>query len=274
MKRYNKIILITAGIVMIAGAVISAAAIGLGGAADNDISYKSETITEKITAINGIIDCDDITIIPRDTDTINVHYASGGTKDYKVSAENSTLTVEYAPDKNGRLKWYDYINFSGLDFMEHDNREHKIVIEVPRGFEADVSIENNYGDVSVSDIKGSLKLELDCGDAEIYGCDFTVLECEANYGDIDIKHTKAENIKVNNDCGDIELEEVTGNITASCSMGDIEFENITGNNLIFENSCGDIEGTVRGNEADYAPGGNKKLEADTDLGTVKIRFVK
>ncbi len=272
MKKHNKIILIAAAAVVVSGAVICAAAIGMGGARTAALEEKTETITEKITALSINTDYNDITLIPRDTDSITLHYTEGGRKKYDIASENGTLSVKDASDTGGKRKWYERIDF---EFLDRDNdRAHKMVIEVPRGLEADISAEVDYGDFEISGVKGRLSVKLDCGDVEIYGCDLSELECIADYGDIDIKNTNAKNIKLDNDCGDIDLEEVTGNIEAYCDLGDIEFENIAGDNLIFKNSCGDIEGTVRGNEADYAPDAAKRLDADTDAGKVNIRFVK
>lgn len=272
MKKYDKIILIAAAAAVAAGAVICAAAIGAGGSRTSALEEKTKTVTEKITALSIDTDYDDITVIPRDTDSVTVHYTEGGIKKYNITSENGTLSVKYAPMSEGKRKWYEWISF---DFLDRDSdKAHKMVVEVPRGFEADINIEADYGDVEISGVKGKLGVKLDCGDIEINGCDLTALECKADYGDIEIKNTKSQNIKLDNDCGDTELEEIIGNIEAYCDLGDIEFENISGDNLIFKNSCGDIEGTVRGNEADYAPGADKRLEADTDLGKTSIRFVK
>ncbi len=271
MKKHNKIILTAAAIAVAGGAAICAAAISAGGAKTAPLEEKTKTVSEKITALIIAGEYDDITIVPRDTDSVTVRYTEGGTKKYDITSENGTLLV-YAPELGGKQKWYERIS---LDFLDRDNdRARKTVIEVPRGFEADISVEANYGDVEISGVGGRLSVKLDCGDAEINGCDLSALECIADYGDIEIKNTTAENIKLDNDRGDIELEEVTGNIDACCDLGDIEFENISGDNLIFKNSRGDIEGTVRGNEADYASGADKRLEADTDLGKTNIRFVK
>lgn len=270
MKKHNKIILIAASIAAVSGAVICAAAIGMGGAKTDGLERKTKTISGKITELNIDTAYDDIKIVPRDTDSITLRYTEGKTKKYDIVSENEALTVKYAADKG--KKWYERISFNFLN-MEQDEA-HKIVLEVPHGFEANISVENDYGDAEISDIKGKLNVNLACGDVEIYGCNLSALDCKADYGDIDIKNTKAETVKLNNNCGDIELEETTGNIEAYCDYGDIEFENIAGDNLIFKNNCGDIEGSIRGNEADYAPGAAKRLDADTKVGTVNIWFVR
>ncbi len=270
MKNTVKVTLIAAGAVMLTGAVISAAAIALGaGKIDRGISYRTETITDKITSVNISVNYDDIDIIQNNTDKITVHCTEGRTKKYNIVSQNGVLKIENSNDES-KLKWYEYINF---DFL-YDDDGHKMVIEAPRDFKADMQIKNSYGDVKVTGVNGALNAVLDCGDLEIENCSFSSLDCTADYGDIEIKYTLAQNINVDNNCGDIELEEVTGNITAECDLGDIEFRYISGDNLFFGADCGDIKGIIRGKRKDYEPAGTKKLETKTNLGDINIRFTE
>lgn len=267
MKRYNKIILISAGAAIVIGGAVLAAGITLGGASDRDISYNSETITEKIKEINIDTDCDDVIIKPVGRNDINIRYVTGGKRQYTINADNGVLTINHTTDRSKRVKWYDYVNFDfGLD--------REMVIEVPNNFEADINIESNYGDIKVSDIKGSLSAKLDCGDFEISGCEFSSLECQNDYGDIEISRVTSKKIRFDNNCGDIALEDVSGDITAKCDLGDIEFEYVSGDNLDFAVDCGDIEGLIRGRKADYSEGGTKKLKTKTNFGDINIKFTE
>lgn len=268
MKRCNKIILIAAGAAVIIGGAVFAAGVALGGAADKDISYNSETVTEKITKININTESDDIIIKPVNINDINVRYITGGNRQYEINTENGVLTINHVINQNRRVKWYDYIN---LDFTDI---EREIVIEVPQDFKADIDIENSFGDVDVSGIKGSLSAKLDCGDLEINGCEFSSLACQNDYGDIEINRVASKEIRLDNNCGDISLEEVSGNINAGCDLGDIEFEYVSGDNLEFMVDCGDIEGIIRGKKADYSEGGKKQLKTKTNFGDINIRFTE
>lgn len=270
MKKAVKITLISAGAVMMTGVVISAAAISMGaGKADSGVSQRTETITDKISSVSINVNYDDIDIIQRDIDNIRVLCSENEKKKYNISSDNGILTIASSDNKR-KFKWYEYIN---LDFFNDDDL-HKIVIETPRDFEVDMIIKNSYGDINVTGVNGSLNASLDSGDIEIENCVFTSLDCMADYGDIEIKHTSAQNITADNDCGDIYFEEAVGNIRASCEFGDIEFEYISGDNLIFNDSCGDIEGVIRGKKAEYEPGGTKKIEANSDMGRVDVRFTE
>lgn len=268
MKRCNKIILIAAGAAVIIGGVVMAAGMALGGASDKDISYNSETITEKIKEVNINTDCDDVIITPASRNDINIRYITDGKRQSAINAENGVLTINHTIERDKRVKWYDYINFGFIGI------ERELVIEVPRDFEADINIESDFGDIRVSDIKGSLSANLDCGDFEIESCEFNLLECQNNYGDIEINRVTSKEIKLDNNCGDIELDEVSGNIKAQCDLGDIEFDYVSGDNLDFAVDCGDIEGVIRGKKADYGEGGKKQLKTKTNFGDINIRFTE
>lgn len=101
-----------------------------------------------------------------------------------------------------------------------------------------------------------------------------MLECQNDYGDIEISRVTSKEIRLDNNCGDIELNDVSGNITAGCDLGDIEFEYVSGDNLDFAVDCGDIEGLIRGKKSDYGEGGTKQLKTKTNFGDIEIRFTE
>lgn len=226
----HKTILITAGAAILAGTVIAAVGAGFGGLYEGEISHHSQTITETISAMNLFVDFGDITVIATDGNDINIRCISAEHKPYKINVENGVLSIDNKKESGARRKWHDYISF---DFR----KKQELIIEVPHRFEADVRIENNYGSVKVSDIKGSLSAKLDCGDIAISGCALQTLACENDYGDIKINRTVSEDIRL-------------------------------------DNNCGDIEGIIRGKKIDYGPNGTRKLEMQTKLGDAAIRFTE
>lgn len=271
MKKHNKIILISAGASVVTGIAIFAAALHFGGVKmGNDIQHRTETIPKSITALDISVQYEDIEIISRDTDEIKVYCTENARNTHNIGVSGKSLIIaqEVSREKRRWWRWYNYINF---DFLLFDDL-HKLIIEVPRDFNADIKLENSYGDVKALGVGGSFSAKLDYGDMEINDCDFSTLECRLDYGDIKIENTNTDNIRTENDCGDTELKNVTGSINAYCDLGDIEFENISGDSLIFENNCGDIEGNILGSRDEYSPNGSKKLEAKTDLGDVDIKF--
>lgn len=280
--KCNKIILLIAGLCILLGVLLSVIAISQGAAAPEHREWQTQSIASSgISKINISANADDIHLRQTDADQITVSYATGKTKQYHFRTDNTTLSLEAVPTQKLDLKWYDYINFS---FSGDSNR---ITVEVPKELQAEFTINTNYGDVSISDLKGNMTIDADCGDVKLNRCTFSTLLCNVDFGNIDIDGISADTIQLTNHCGDIEAEDIAGNISASCDFGDISLERVLGNDISLENNCGDIDCMVLGNEADYTitaetragdkniqnkSGGSYKLHAQTDFGDISIKF--
>lgn len=286
MKKANKIILITALICVAAGVCIAAIPLTVGRSAlkNQNAEPVTKTVTEKISKLNIIAREDDIIIMPSDTKEITVSYTTGETKQYNFSAENGTLSIEAVSPKKLNLKWYERI------CIGFDDDLHKIMIRVPSDFSAELDVNSDYGDIDISGIGGSAKIQADCGDVDIENCKLSNLSCDVDYGDAEIKNVSADKITVRLDCGDAELENsITNDLSIVNNYGDIDINRITANNISLDNDCGDIEGSIIGNEADYRieaqtnagannllnkSEGQKSLSAKTDFGDIDIKFIR
>ena len=283
--KTKKIICIIAGLLVLFGVIIAGIAVALAGTYSSDSAQiQTHTVTEQILKLNISAETDDIRIVAADIDSIKVTYAEDKLRKYDFKTENGTLSLESVSGDALELKWYDYINFN-INFKD---RVKGITVEVPKGLNAEITLNARYGDVYTADLKGSMNVKADCGDIEIVKSEFSKVECDVDYGDIEMEKVSADSIKLTNDCGDIDIEEVSGNISASCAYGDIDIEKISGNNITLENNCGDIKGTILGNEADYTinaetnlgdsniqnrTGGKNTLNVRTDLGDLSIKFI-
>lgn len=280
--KCNKTILLIAGLCILLGVLLSAVAIFQGAAAPEHRELQTQTVDSgSISKINISANADDIHLRCTDADKITVSYATGKTKQYRFHVDGDALSLEAVSTRQLGLKWYDYLNFS---FQEDLNW---ITVEIPSELQAEFAINTNYGDVSVSDLKGSMTIDADCGDVKLNRCTFSKLVCSLDFGDIDIDGISAETIQLTNHCGDIEAEGIAGNISASCDFGDISLGRVLGNDISLENNCGDIDCVILGNEADYTitaetnvgdkniqnkSGGRYKLYAQTDFGDISIKF--
>lgn len=246
--KAKKIILITAAIFVVCGAVIAGTALMLISKANvRDMRMETQTITENISKINVTADMSDIKIIAGDTDEITLTYFTDDTNKYDITTENGALSVEYVRFKSDKVKWYDY--YFSIDF----GREHDIILKVPKNLTADIQLNTNYGDIEVSGISAG------------------IMDVNTAFGDIDIERGGGETLTCATDYGDIELEGVSGNkITLTTDCGDIE-GTILGNEedytITSETSLGE-------NRLHDRTGGRNTLTARTDLGDISIKFVK
>lgn len=281
-RKVHKIMLITAGLLVIFGAGISAAAIAFGADREPLGDVQTKLITEEISAIEIAADTDDIRVIGADTDKIKLTYTTGKTKQYSFSSENGKLILKSIPRRNLRKSWTSLID---LNFSKTPNQ---ITLELPKGYAADTVLDTKYGDIYVSNICGNVTSNVACGDILIADCTPAELICKIDYGDIELNHVTADSADISNSCGDIEADTVTAaKLSASCDYGDIEFNRLLCDDTALTNECGDIECRLIGSESDYSinaetslgdrnipnkTSGLKVLRAETSLGDVEIKF--
>lgn len=280
----NKIILITAGLFVLFGLIISGIAISkLYVSSLSDGHIQSYTITENISKIDISANKSDIHIVAENTDKITLSYYTDEFNQYYITTENGVLYMKDSLSESNKLKWYDY--YFNIDFKEN----HDIFIKIPKSAVTDVQISAAYGEIEAAGLTGNvLNIMTNCGDIEISECKSASVECETNYGDIDIERCVSESIICNTDCGDLEVSDSAGNLSAHCDYGDIKMVRFSGSNITLSTDCGDIEGTILGNENDYSinaetelgdnnlqnkTNGNNTLNAKTSLGDISIKFV-
>lgn len=265
--KINKILLISAGVLLICGAIISVTAMKLlSASAMNGAERITKEITEKISNINISSDIGNINILTADTDQITLDYFASDNRKYEMKTEDNTLSLKYLPYDRSSLKWYDY--FINIDF--HPKQYYDITLTVPKNFSANMVLEAKYGDINISDVNGNITAKNDCGDIKIANGNFSVLDCRLDFGDIKIEQTTADHINASNDCGDI------------------SFDKINSSHITLRNNCGDIEGTISGNESEYKidshtrfgnnnaanrTAGEKILDIKNDCGDIDIQFV-
>lgn len=284
--KTNRILIITAGLFILAGAVIAGIALMLTArSSEQNARMETYEVTEKISNVNIDVNMSDIKIMPvMGTDKITLTYFTDDTNKYDISEDNGTLSVKYVKFNKEKVKWYDY--YFSFDF----SRDHDVILQVPKNFRADLLLHADYGDIEVTDMSGdSMNIHTSYGDLDITGCKFKAMECATDYGDIDIERSQSDTFNCSTDFGSIDVTDTAGKINCGTDYGDIEFERISGASIVMDTSCGDIEGTIDGREADYTinaqtnlgdknvqsrAGGEKRLDVKTDMGDIDIIFLK
>lgn len=284
--KTNRILIITAGLFILAGAVIAGIALMLTArSSEQNARMETYEVTKKISNVNIDVDMSDIKIMPvMGTDKITLTYFTDDTNKYDISEDNGTLSVKYVKFNKEKAKWYDY--YFSFDF----GRDHDVILQVPQNFRADLLLHADYGDIEVTDMSGdSMNIHTSYGDLDITGCKFKAMECATDYGDIDIERSQSDTFNCSTDFGSIDVTDMVGKMTCITDYGDIELERIAGESITLDTACGDIEGTIDGREANYTinaqtnlgdknvqsrAGGEKRLDVKTDMGDIDIIFLK
>ena len=112
----------------------------------------------------------------------------------------------------------------------------KVVVYVPKEYEGELVITNKYGDIMLEEFSSAtIKVEEDCGDVEIR--EAKSIDVVNSYGDITIG--KVKDVTLRESCGNIKIDYLEkGDIVNN--YGDIEIGWINGE-IFIDEDCGDID---------------------------------
>lgn len=164
---------------------------------------------------------------------------------YSIEQTGNTISITYeVPNLN------NFRNYNSVDF----------VITVPN--ETIVDIDNNIGDVKISEIQGNASVQLDFGNTNVAnitgalsvnsnGGDINASAIKANseeitlhsdFGNIHLEQSKAKDISITSNGGDIMLSEViaTGKIETKTDFGETTYKNGSANAVKVQTNGGDV----------------------------------
>lgn len=111
----------------------------------------------------------------------------------------------------------------------------KIIVYLPKEYNQLINLKNNYGDIEVANLKqATINIDEDCGDVKIDQAN--KVDINNNYGDIKIN--SVTNANIDEDCGDVEIRKVSS-ITAKNNFGNINIGAIL-DYVKLNVDCGDI----------------------------------
>lgn len=200
----------------------------------------------------------------------------------KVSEDNNVRVVVYGEKENTKLNSteeelsIEYESKPCVGFC-FNNIISKIEIYLPRDFDKEISIVNNYGDIEIAEFKNSnINIEEDCGDVLVTGAkDITV---KNDYGNVRVR--KADKADIKESAGDVKIDTVNSVIVKN-SYGNIKIGEVL-YYIDASNDCGDItidKMDIEKNSQIKLNLGDVKInkindvyiEADTNLGKIDIR---
>ncbi len=210
-------------------------------------------------------------IINSDASKINILLSNDDK--YKVVIHGEKVNTKVETNDNKLRIVSKMKNCKGFCFFRKISQ---IDVYVPRDYEKNISINNDYGDITIDELANSnINIDIDAGDIDLKAVnDLTI---KNDYGDIKIDNAKTA--KIDQSSGDIEIGTVD-DIDIDVDYGDVEINNIN-NYVKIDNSCGDItinnlhinkNSSIKDNLGDIKIGRTNEIDIDasTDLGKVKI----
>jgi len=125
-------------------------------------------------------------------------------------------------EENGNLRVYEKSSGTHVSVVGYMREEYTIDIQVPLGVNLDINADDD--DFLIKNMKGSIKLDLDDGDAELRNCQGTEFRFDLDDGNIDMD-TGSGTLYAKTDDGDIKVRNASfSEINASVDDGDLIIE--------------------------------------------------
>lgn len=233
----------------------------------NNIAFiveESKTLkvdTEKPVTLKVADDAGDVTVTGGDVKTVQVKIVKTAYDSTQARAEEEVKTIQYSIEQSGNIITLKYELPKSMNFSNNVNTV-DFLVTVPK--ETLVTIDTNFGNVTVSDIQGDANLTTDFGDLKVENLDGS-LSMDTNNGDAQIKSVDAagKDIVIDSSFGDITLEQIKSqDITVTSSNGKITLTNIRATGDVFtKSSFGDIN---------FENGSAASLTLDSDNGRIEV----
>ena len=258
MKRTAKIIIITAAIIIVVGAV---AFCGFMAVNHWDFSvlgineYQTRTVAIEEGFGNISIDCgtEDVFVLPSENGKCSVVFYEPENEKHLVLVEKDTLSVTRTDTK----KWYERILLSS-------SKNQSITLYLPHPTYAALLIKNSTGDITLpegftfesvdisadtgnieccSSASGLISIKNDTGGIRCENISAAEINIDVSTGGVDMYSVFCtKNMKINAETGKIFLTDVScKNIVSTASTGDITLENaVASGSVTIKRSTGDV----------------------------------
>ncbi|GEM_PF-5118557 len=266
MGKAAKIILITAGILIITGIIISI--IGYSFLSRRTVSAetyekKESTITDSFDSITIDEVSADVRIVPSADGTTKVEYYDSERMVHKINVNSGTL--EISVNDTSISHWWDYIANFDWTFRSFDNPERTTTLYLPVGSFIRLNVDGVSSDIKVSKEFTFEKIKFNTTSGDI------ATECVVT-DSYSVNTTSGDLSAGNIDLATLDVSTVSGSVTVndskiarkldiSTTSGDVTLNNVAVENASVNTVSGDVKGTLIGDH---------HYETDTVSGDIKL----
>ena len=316
MKRPLIIVLLTIALVFVLAGIAAVVFFAVNGGFTNnpfDVPLFSAQVEENKAlkvdtaqplTLNMTNKWGDVTITGADVDTVQVKAIKTAYAKSQARADEEVKTIKYSVEQAGNSVTIKY-ELPQKAIVNKGPYVVDFIVVVPN--RTTVDIDGGMGNVSVSDINGSVTVENDFGEVDVKNTEGSLsvssnsgevtatsiragsedIELTSNFGAVTLKNASGNDIELSSKSGKVTLNEVraTGEVTTQTDFGDTEFENGSASSLNIESNSGGasllklkVNGQIKVNsgfgeiELEQAIGGSYDLH--TNSGSISVDGVK
>ena len=236
MKKRTIIALIVAGILIIAGGMLTILGLSFAG----DSTQKSELIRQEITIQEGFgniaidtADCDVKFAMFSGRDDCMVEVYSYENVKHTAAVENGTLKIQMVDERN----WTDHIDIGRTESME-------MTVYLPAAEYESLQIRTTTGDIALAQEPVFLEtlLRTNTGDISCVGVSSDALDCMTSTGDISLQNCAPNMLKLQSNTGDFKVSTVAGDeIHMMTNTGELDAEVVNALTVTCKTETGDVE---------------------------------
>lgn len=171
-------------------------------------------LADNIKSININAISDDVTVEPNDSDNIEISYYDSHISQYKITDNDSTLTIKEQDDNILKLNFNFIIKRKNL------------IIKVPKRLVPELELSNTVGDVKLSNLN------------------LTNVKITSNVGNIKLEKLNINNLSIDNTSGNTVISNINskeGEFNVNSVSGNINLTNLNNFNITnIKNTTGDI----------------------------------
>ena len=300
MRKFCKVLLITAGIIVGIGIVLCALGFAFGGGdfmRTMSRDYKSMSATfDEVEIIEVIESSNKVKIEKSSTDEVKVTYSVCEDYSYKLSNIDGKLKIEF----DDYRKWYELFKFISFDSPD-------LVIEVPETTLKELNVKTTSGSVEAKELNcldttlkvtsGRIEAGGNLGDLNISSTSGSVqinsntvaqnAEIYATSGGIEAEGFTAASLDVSSSSGSIKFRGVTavGDMKVKCTSGSLKLEGVDAANYDLQTTSGSIRANILApkyydvkatsgstNTPDFDKNAEGVLTARTTSGSIRIEL--
>ena len=190
-------------------------------------------LADNIKSINIDVISDDVTVEPNDSDNIEISYYDSHISQYKITDNDSTLTIKEQDDNILKLNFNFIIKRKNL------------IIKVPKKLISELELHNTVGNVKLSDLNlTNVKITSNVGNIKLEKLNITNLSVDNSAGNTVISDINSENgeFNINSQSGNINLTNLNNFNIANIktSFGSTSLNDSSSNKFNIESSTGNI----------------------------------
>ena len=290
MSKVTKVILITAGALILVGLIVSAIGIVIlrNSVKKNDkkvvYEHKEEVITEDFTDLNLSEISETIEIKPSEDGQVRIDYYDAEKYIHKIEVKNNTLEL-YVKTYEDNAPWWERFSFHfDIEGLVTAGEEHPTTIYLPEDsygsltistVSGEVIVPENYsfegmsvsttsGDVVAECIAtGTVSFDTTSGNIAAANINATSLDASSTSGELSFTDTKVSGgVNINSVSGTVTLKDVkSDDLEVNTVSGEIYLTALDTETASLTTTSGDISGTIAGDH---------EYEVDTTSGDIDL----